>query len=89
MVALQEAATDRCDELAASHMEDIVRQDTELAEEAARASCVQGSIKVLDASAKVCKRGERAGKHAVASEKRTAGSGEGKEEEELVRDLSS
>ena len=87
LVALQEAATDRRDELAAEDLEEIVKKDAELAEEAAKESSVQGSLKVPDASAKASKRGELTSKKSAASEKKISDSGEQEEEEELVRVL--
>ena len=87
LVALQEAATDRRDELANVDIEEIVKQDAELAEEAARESSMQASLKVPDESSKpgeIASRKSLDSRKSLASEKKI-GSAEEEKEEELVR----
>lgn len=85
LVALQEAATDRRDHLTAVDLEEIVKKDAELAEEAAaeaaKEASQQNSLKVRVES----KGGDLASKKSLTSEKKLSGGGEEEEEEALVR----
>jgi hypothetical protein len=88
LVALQEAATDRCDQLSAGDLEEIVKKDATLAEQAAAKATMeqsqQGSSKGKEGSNAV----EKPIKKALTSGKKiTASREEQKVEEELVCSL--
>lgn len=94
LVALQEAATDKNDQLTAEDLQEVVKKDAELAEiaaaeaakaskkEASKAGEAQGSAKGKDGSAFAA----ASSKKAVDGEKKASGGGEEEDEEELTEE---